>query len=132
MDIAEVKRQIDILNEAVRNIMDEQKATPKTVRSVKVGDLEWQADVPDEKFTWEEAKAYADSLGDGWRLPTVQELVSLWDYDKGCCPTFPGTKGWFWSSSPLDNHVGAWSVYFDLGLVGYSYRHAEYSVRCVR
>jgi len=46
------------------------------IRTVKVGDLEWQADVPDKRFTWGEAKAYAASLGDGWRLPTMQELLS--------------------------------------------------------
>jgi formylglycine-generating enzyme required for sulfatase activity len=54
-----------------------QKPSETTVRSVKVGDLEWQADVPEQKMTWAEAKAYAARLGGGWRLPTRAELLTL-------------------------------------------------------
>lgn len=104
---------------------------PPAIRTVKVGNLEWQADVPDRKFTWEEARAYAASLGPGWRLPTVQELVGLWDYDKDCCPTFSDAKGWFWSSSPND-YSFAWFVFFFDGHVGYNSRNLQYGVRCVR
>ncbi len=102
------------------------------IKTEIIGNLEWQAEVSNRKFTWEKAKEYAASLGEGWRLPTVQELFSLWDYDKGCCPAFPGTpKTWFWSSSPLGNDY-AWSVGFGYGVVGSNGRSYEGSVRCVR
>ena len=106
------------------------------IRTVKVGDLEWQADVPDKRFTWEEAKAYAASLGDGWRVPTIQELLSLVDYTthSPACSVFPNCPSeWFWSSSAFSGYASnAWSVNFASGLanyydVGYSSR-----VRCVR
>ncbi len=132
MTLEEVKRQIEILNEAVQKILDEDAAAAKSIRTVKIGNLEWQAEVPDRKFTWEQAKEYAASLGEGWRLPTVQELISLWDYDKDCCPAFPDTpKTWFWSSSPYGDSY-AWYVYFDDGGVGSNLRDGEGSVRCVR
>jgi len=109
---------------------DAKPAAP-TIKPKIIGDLEWQEEVPEREFTWEQAKEYAASLGDGWRLPTVQELVSLWDYDKGFCPAFPNSKGRFWSSSP-HGYDYAWGVVFDYGRVGHGHRSYEHSVRCVR
>ena len=107
-----------------------------SIRTVKVGNLEWQADVPDEEFTWGEAKAYAASLGDGWRLPTIKELLSLVDYDRKtpACSVFPDCPSdWFWSSSPVSGYTAlAWIVNFN---IGYTYRSGVSSanrVRCVR
>jgi len=100
------------------------------VKTKIIGDLEWQDElVP--KMSWDNAVEYAKSLGEGWRLPTVQELVSLWDYDKGCCPSFTDANGWYWSSSPFDSG-DAWNVNFDNGNVRNRLRLYEYGVRCVR
>lgn len=118
--IDELQRQLDLLKQEV--------AEP--IRTVKVGDLEWQVDCPDP-MSWEDAKKYALSLGEGWRLPTVQELVSLWDYDKGCCAAFPEANSWYWSSSPYGDGL-AWFVSFDNGYVSSTNRGAQYGVRCVR
>ena len=124
--IDELQRQLDLLKREV--------AEP--IRTVKIGDLEWQADVPDRSFTWQEAKDYAASLGDGWRLPTIQELLTLVDYEKAmpACSAFPDCPSeWFWSSSALSgNSAYAWNVYFGygntrtIGVGGYN------RVRCVR
>ena len=107
-----------------------------SIRTVKVGNLEWQADVPDEEFTWEEAKAYAASLGDGWRLPTVKELLSLVDYDRRgpACSVFPDCPSeWFWSSSPVSgNTTLAWYVGFGNGNASNLGVSSAYRVRCVR
>ena len=127
--LAEINRLMQLLVEA------EKPAAP-AIRTVKVGDLEWQADVPDRTFTWAEAKKYAASLGDGWRLPTIKELLTLVDYEKHnpACSVFPDCpSAWFWSSSPFAGiATSAWGVYFDNGGacndgVGDSCR-----VRCVR
>lgn len=103
---------------------------PQSIRTVKIGNLEWQADVA-KRMTWDKAKEYAASLGDGWRLPTVQELVSLWDYDKDCCPQFPEYKDWLWSSSPYGSY-SAWIVGFGSGRVDGYGRSTESGARCVR
>ena len=101
-----------------------------------IGDLEWQAEVPAREFTWAEAKEYAESLGDGWRLPTIKELLTLVDYEQvgPACSVFPDCPSdWFWSSSALSGYsTGAWLVYFSNG---YSYSGVVgngYRVRCVR
>ena len=108
----------------------------KAICTVKVGDLEWQADVPDEEFTWEDAKAYAASLGDGWRLPTVKELLSLVDYDRRCpaCSVFPDCPSeWYWSSSAyVGNTAFAWGVNFSNGDTTSSDVSNTDRVRCVR
>jgi hypothetical protein len=101
-----------------------QTPSEPTVRSVKVGDLEWQADVPDQKMTWAEAKEYAASLGDGWRLPTKAELLTLVD-DTRCnpaCSVFPDCSAdWFWTSTPrAGSSSGAWYVHFGYGYAGSS------------
>jgi len=107
-----------------------------SIHTVKVGNLEWQADVPEQVFTWEDAKAYAASLGDGWRLPTVKELLSLVDYEthNPACSVFPDcpSKG-FWSSSVYSGDTTtAWSVYFGNGYTDHSDVRFTCRVRCVR
>ncbi len=109
---------------------------PQAIRTVKVGDLEWQADVPDEEFTWEEAKAYAASLGDGWRLPTIKELLTLVDYEKvnPACSVFPDCPAdRFWSSSAYAGYPTlAWGVNFDDGYTNAIVVGDANRVRCVR
>ena len=107
------------------------------IRPVKVGELEWKADVSDKRMTWQEAKDYAASLGNGWRLPTRTELLTLVD-DTRCdlaCSVFPDCPSeWFWTSTPWAGSSSyAWGVNFydgcaySVGDVGSYYR-----VRCVR
>ena len=124
--IDELQRQLDLLKREV--------AEP--IRTVKIGDLEWQADVPDRSFTWQEAKDYAASLGDGWRLPTIKELLTLVDYEKHepACSVFPDCPSeWFWSSSACAGSTTfAWSVYFYSGLSYNLGVGAASRVRCVR
>ena len=113
-------------------------ATEKSeIRSVKVSELEWRADVPDKRMTWQEAKDYAASLGNGWRLPTRAELLTLVD-DTRCdpaCSVFPDCPSeWFWTSTPWAGSSSlAWVVYF---VNGYAYYddvgYDGYRVRCVR
>jgi hypothetical protein len=101
-----------------------------------VGNLEWQSEVPDKKFTWEEAKEYAASLGEGWRLPTVHELFSLVDVSRvsPACSVFPACpQDGFWSSSAFAaNTYYAWYVNFDYGDAYNSNVTSAYRVRCVR
>jgi hypothetical protein len=54
------------------------------VKDTKTG-LEWVVG-PDGSMTWDEAKAWVESLsvgGGGWRMPTVEELKGLYQYGKG-------------------------------------------------
>ena len=93
--------------------------------------LEWG---PDEGgMTWHEAVAFAAAKGDGWRLPSVPELVAQFDYDKSEPKGAGWKREWYWSSSSYAGGTAyAWTVHFYYGSaitydVGYNYR-----VRCVR
>lgn len=102
-----------------------------------VGKLEWQEEVPKESMPWKEAKQYAASLGDGWRLPTIQEMLSLIDYEKvePACSLFPDTPGeWFWTASPrVESKVPhSWGVLFFGGSTSWIDVDAKLRVRCVR
>ena len=107
-----------------------------SICTVKVGDLEWQADVPEQVFTWSDANAYSASLGDGWRLPTIKELLSLVDYEthSPACSVFPDCPSeWFWSSSPVSGDTTfAWAVGFGSGSTYSTGVSSAYRVRCVR
>ena len=126
---AEITRLTQLLAEG------EKPAAP-AIRIVKVGDLEWQADVPDRGFTWEQAKEYAASLGDGWRLPTTKELLTLVDYEKHnpACSVFPDCHSdWFWASSAYAGYAAyVWAVNFYCGSTSSFGVSATYRVRCVR
>lgn len=91
--------------------------------------LEWGPDEGD--MTWNEAFKLAAAKGDGWRLPTVQELVGQYDYDKGAPKDESWPARWFWSSSP-DGDDSAWFVYFGIGSVSSNIRSDRYGARCVR
>jgi hypothetical protein len=112
------------------------KQNKQSMRTLVVGDLEWQADVPEKNFTLEEAKEYAASLGAGWRLPTIKELLTLVDYEKlnPACSVFPDCPSeWYWSSSAYSGSTTyAWRVCFNDGTT-YNYDVSYTSrVRCVR
>ena len=93
--------------------------------------LEWG---PDEgEMTWTEAVAFAKAKGDGWRLPSVPELVAQFDYDKGEPKGAGWKRDWYWSSSAyVDNTEFAWIVDFYSGNTYFSVVSNTYRVRCVR
>jgi len=95
--------------------------------------LEW-SDVAGQMSLCE-ADEYADSLGDGWRLPTIEELETLIDRSKANpASPFPGmTSECFWSSSSYagDSYY-AWYVDFYNGSVNSYDKTGSNYVRCVR
>ena len=120
--------------------MEQFTVCDSTVLDTSTG-LTWQRKVPPGKYTHAEALAYAASLklgGGGWRLPTVQELVSLVDYTRRTpsidVKAFPDTPSeWFWSATPpAGGSSSAWLVHFSVGYVLDSGVTNTYRVRCVR
>ena len=120
---------------------DRYTVTADTVLDNRTG-LMWQREVPSERYTWAEAKAYAAELRLGghkdWRLPTIEELESLVVRLDGA-PTidrvaFPDTPAeFFWSSSPnADDTSYAWGVNFNYGYTNDIGTTNDYRVRCVR
>jgi hypothetical protein len=61
------------------------------------------------KFTWEDAKEACAALGDGWRLPTREELHLMWlNKDDSFAAAY------YWSSSE-GNNTNAWTQTFANG-----------------
>jgi hypothetical protein len=102
--------------------------------------LEWSGTLCDgEEVTYAKAEAACAALGEGWRLPTRQELESILDlsrYNPAIdTERFPDTKsGWYWTSTPCAwSSARAWCVDFGYGYVG-DYLRDDYLafVRAVR
>ena len=81
--------------------------------------LEWKAG-PEKNTNWGEARAWVENLnleGGGWRMPTKEEIKSLYKPGTGSCnmtPLFKINAWWVWTGetkSPRD----AWIFYFSGG-----------------
>ena len=105
-------------------------------KPIKTGNLEIaQYDFP-KKMNWHDAKKACETLGDGWRLPTKDELNSSYFSQIGGM-----AFNWYWSST-LENYVRsneylyskAWLQYFGEGggyQINVNMKYKE-SVRAVR
>ena len=61
--------------------------------------LEWKAG-PDRDTDWNEARSWVQSLGGGWRMPTMDELEGLYNAGKGdrnMTSLLKTTGWWVWS-----------------------------------
>ena len=108
--------------------------------------LMWQGTY-DTVNTWKEALSYCENLSyagkSDWRLPNINELASLLNYDRASAPysDFPDMPpSSFWSSTTLAdeyNNTEIQSIDFYKGSIDRSSKNGEYfqyalDVRCVR
>lgn len=132
---AEIRKRLSTASLAELMRMQADLSTPKPA-----GKLVWaDADVPG-RFTWQEAKeeaiCYGKYFSDGWRLPTITELLTLVDYERtNPASALPGIKAdWYWTSTPRAASPGgcAWYVNFGSGYTGWNDHGALGLVRAVR
>jgi len=85
----------------------------------------------DGAYSWNDAIAACEALGDGWHLPTKEELNLLFNNKE----KIDGFKeGFYWSCSEYST-TSAWSQYWPSGGPGYQftyYKAVAYYVRAVR
>jgi len=92
--------------------------------------LEWVAG-PDKHTDWGEAKSWVDNLavaGGGWRMPTVDELKTLYENNKGSrnmTPLLKTTGRWVWSKETKDSSL-AWRFFFTEAYRHYGSRDFSY------
>lgn len=101
--------------------------------------LLWNRQVSRYPLSFTEAQAYVDQLNaatthgvDRWRVPTVNELLSL--LDDGELPCFPDDPAlpvrWFWSCDRHGHHE-SWYVNMDMGFAGVQESNCRNRVRAV-
>ena len=99
--------------------------------------LTWQRGVAPNAKTWSEAVAYCSTLGGGFRLPSIKELLTIVDFNKtgvAIDANFTGTTAAnFWSSTAnLDDASYAMLIHFGNGGVGVTAKTVLNEVRCVK
>lgn len=101
---------------------------PATIEVAEEPQLEWSHTLTDKCVDYATAEKACAALGEGWRLPTRQELESILDlsrHNPSADPErFPDMKSdWYWSSTPCawsSDH--AWCVDFNNGNVNNNHR----------
>ncbi len=107
--------------------------------------LIWQQSGSAKWLSYTEAQKYVEALNrqkfagyTDWRLPTIPELLSLVEPEKGSNglyidPIFDPEQRWCWSADTVAGSSGsAWRVGFLIGGVGWGFFQDDYYVRCVR
>ena len=104
---------------------------------IKLGEIDGKLEIAqldfNRKMNWDDATKACSDLGDGWRLPTIKELLNISDC-RDLIGAMPGE--YYWSSTPTTYngstalHHGIKSNYPDLYT---TYRNTAYLyVRAVR
>jgi hypothetical protein len=80
------------------------------------------------EHNWEDAKKVCEDLGDGWRLPTREELHFMW-INRRTVGDF--ANNYYWSYSEV-NSKSAWYQDFSTGRQSNNYKNDICYVRAVR
>jgi hypothetical protein len=117
--------------------------TTDTATDKKTG-LTWTRAVK-ETVTWDQAKSYCDSLAlggftTGWRLPTIQELKTLFDprrvdpsIDPAAFPNTPTKRFWSGTQNASNLHMWVMQSYGGVYLQDRNQNNGtNHAVRCVR
>jgi Protein of unknown function (DUF1566) len=111
--------------------------------------LEWSRDDNGSDIDWNAAKSYCDAKHNGWALPSLQELKSIYDEREPgvhCGQTnckvsslFQLTGAWFWSATQVGNDSTdgielAWGVLMANGAQTQTVRDSSFGSRvlCIR
>ncbi len=141
---------IELINDLSLDISLQKERTKAVYKSnnissrdtVTLNGLMWQDNKASKTIRrdWRGAKDYCRALTlsgyNDWRLPSIDELVSITDRSRE--PTvkkeFRNTNSdYYWSSSPsVSDSNEAWYVYFGYGHPFCTQKHWHYYVRCVR
>ncbi len=101
--------------------------------------LIWQANIENETMIWSNSSTHCINLGNGWRLPSIEELETLVDFrnnhpalDTTVFDNPPSYK--FWTSTTYTNDENdAWMIDFSDGTSSTEEKEEHsFLVRCVK
>jgi serine/threonine protein kinase len=134
--------RVDELGRPVQYVTNDfQENRDGTITDRSTG-LIWQSAGSEYPVSWEEAHGYIQERNRGafagrtnWRLPTVEELMSLLksttELEDACIePVFDQDKPWLWSSDRR-SYVAAWYVNVEMGFLSWQDFSCRYFVRAV-
>jgi hypothetical protein len=103
-------------------------ATPEKTFVEEVKFPKMEIHIAPIEMTWEKAMDYAADLGDGWDLPTKEELQAFAPQLKKM-----GVEGALWSGSTVSTNADfAWIVYLGYGFTDTYFKDDSLGVVCVR
>lgn len=95
--------------------------------------------IQEDEYVWDEAKTWCSQLGDGWRLPTKQELRMIWElrnnaqFNNGLSLAESPEIQWdytYWSGEEA-NVECAWGFFMAMGKTNYFSKRLYNYVRAV-
>ncbi len=98
-------------------------------KSIKIQNLEIAEHDFKNRMNWDEATKACAILGNGWRLPTKDELNFIYQ-NQSKIGKF--TIYYYWTSLESDDGYGAWFQGFVLGTQAYTKKSTKYYARAVR
>ena len=125
---ADLVRKIEEIIDYINNEkLKEIKLTKTIIQEIPAKKLEWGKESK-ETMTWEEAKEWCETQGEGWRLPTIIELMEAYQ-DEEIRHTFQTNN--YWSAIEYySNYV--YYLNFSYGSTSSYNKTNNNYVRCVR
>ena len=117
----------DATESATSNQSDVAAEGESTTSTIKIGNLEVMTENLGD-MSWDEANIACVKVGDGWRLPTKDELKILYE-NKDKIGGF--ANGYYWSSTETGND-DAWGQYFLNGVQSFGIKGNGCDVRAIR
>ena len=100
--------------------------------------LFWDSGYSAKSMSWDDAVVYCSDKGEGWRLPTVQEIVTILDYinlDPAFNGMFPNERSsyyWTGTESPIRKPGYAWALFSTYGNIFFRTKNNNHLVKCVK
>ena len=120
----------DFSENITENITEKIEESSIIVKTIKIGNLEVAGKDFPKEMKWEDAKKACRNLGSGWRLPTKEELNTLY-LNKDKIGVFANNIYWSSTEDENDNNY-VWHQSFDNGHQYGTGKGATYYVRAIR